>query len=281
MNQISLNKIVKLLLIFTVFFSTKVFSQAFKQVKFPLNNKTGIPYEVIEEDYYLDGFEIDKNGSFYFMGGYKTKLIEIVNNKIKIIKQYDAFKPSQLYLQHDILYVFDFYSKHNNLYAINKKTGSIIQKIKKINSLQVNSFSFLEDHLILEFFPTQYNKNQSPIPDYYLYSLSGKLISKVNNAFNLPTNLVNEDEEYLGIWNGYYVFWNFSFDDNKQGIILKNKKGQLISSKQYEDKVFGESYYSNPPHHRKLRNNQVYILGYKGKEALITILNLEELFNKK
>jgi hypothetical protein len=271
-------------LIFTTSFT-------YKQVKIPLDNEKGIPYimELNNRFYSVDGFEIDNKGNFYFLGGgYNPTLVCYSGSIIKFRKKYTEFCSNPIHIIGDTLALFDRAfekdkpDQSNSLIILSASNGNIINKFPHTVTNNVNSCSFMDTSLILEVWVDKENIN-SPPRIFLLYSLAAKFIKQIDNAYNLPeliypARFKNTGNEYLGEWNNNFVYWYIP-DKNIQKIFLINKEGVLIASTNIDKKLFGESFFWNPPENRKLRNGNIYVLGHQGTNAVITILPVKDLFN--
>jgi len=54
--------------------------------------------------------------------------------------------------------------------------------------------------------------------------------------------------------------------------------GHTVLSKPINSVLFGKSFIDTPNEFVKLRNGYVYIVGFKGKNALITKISIKDLF---
>lgn len=268
------------LIMIVIAFCTSSFT--YKQVKIPLNNDNGVPFYKDEIDYYIDGFDIDKKGNFYFLGGENAILACFTGENLKFRKTFTEFRPNQIYLLDDKIYLFDDKFRKNNLFSLDRNSGNIISRNQNILKNSVNSFLFRDTSLIIEIFNNQKSIDMSTELGIVLFSLTGKFLKQVNNVYNLPSNLNPKSGagQYLGQWNDDYVYWAYDLDNRLYKFILRNKKGEIIATQNIDEKVFGKKFYGNPIEHRKLRNGSIYILGRDEKEVIITELPLKELFNK-
>jgi len=257
-------------------------SFTYKQVKIPLNNDNGVPFYKDEYDYYVDGFDIDKNGNFYFLGGDNAILACFTGENLKFRKMFTEFKSNQIYLLDDKIYLFDYMFEKNNLFSLDRNNGNIISRNQNIVKNRVNTFLFRDTSLIVELFNNQKSIDMATERGIILFSLTGKFLKQVNNIYNLPSNLNPKSREvqFLGQWNDAYVYWDYDLDNRLYKFILRNKKGEIIATQNIDEKVFGKSFYGNPIEHKKMRNDSIYILGHDEKNAIITELPLKELFNQ-
>jgi hypothetical protein len=257
----------------------------YKQVRIPLNNKDGVPFYKDEMAFYVEGFEVDKEGGFYFCGGDTTTIVCYSKNVLKFRKTYTEFVNNQLYILNDKLYLFDNMSDRNNLFVLDKTSGKILTVYSHIINNKVNSYLFMDSSLVLMVFDNKKKIDMGTEVGYVEYTLSGKLIKEVGNSCNLPKVIFPKEVElkgtqYLGKWNNGFVFWDWDIDKDLYMFILRNNKGELVATENIDEKVFGKSFYGNPVEHKKLRNGSIFILGHDEKDAIITELPLKELFNQ-
>jgi hypothetical protein len=249
-----------------------------KQILIPLDNSKGVPFhkEAEVNDYYVNGFEIDDNGNFYFLGGDKALCLAVFsgsNLKYRKIYKEIPLGTYQLYLSKDTLYTFNSLPP-NKIFAIDPANGLIIKTYESMVSEKVNSYSFEEDHLIIQ------SIGSSDII-YNQYSLTGKLARQGINRYNLPFR-IPVNTEFLGMWNDQFVFYRISGKNlDKQEFFTTDRSGKVSTSTFLPNTnlIFGNGYAEDPAEDRKVRNGNLYVLGRKGKFALITEIPLQSLFN--
>ncbi|MDB5137766.1 MAG: hypothetical protein JWP37_4369, partial [Mucilaginibacter sp.] len=131
-----------------------VFAQVFNknQSRIPLDNIKGIPYCIANEHYSICGFEVDKKGNMYFLGGQKNAILSVFHGGKqiyrRIYKEFDADK-IQLINDDNELLIFNP-SKDNSLFALKISDGSIINKYNNITSENVNSHRFIDSILVID-----------------------------------------------------------------------------------------------------------------------------------
>ena len=259
---------------------------AYKQTTIPLNNVNGVPFfkdKIV--DYCIEGFEVDEQGNFYFLAGEKTTLAVFSGAKLTYCNNYKEFKPNQIYILKNRLYILDDNSE-NNLYVLDTSNGSIVKEYNNIIKNQINSFEFIDTSIIVEVFDLKERIDMSTKLTFAEINLSGKLIKQVNNSFNLPDALYpkqfgDNSIQFLGKWNNAFLFWSWDINKDVYKFWLQDGNGKVIATVNIEDKMFGNSLYGksgNPNEHRKLRNGSIFILGREGDNAIITELPLKELF---
>jgi hypothetical protein len=276
-----------LLTILICFNTIFCFSQPFpkKQTLIPLSNVNGVPFYKDEElnDIGINGFEIDDKGNFYFLSGDKLACLSAyAGNEQLYRKTYKDFAAGQLHIYKTNLYTFDRLS--NDIVVLNLSNGSVTKKYKQITSEDVNSYFFADSSLIVEVASLGNST-------YKQYSLSGKYIKLAHSAYNQTPFVTNQAEgrseaEFLGEWNGNLIFWDLVIgknDSQSQKFWLVNPDSKILATKSIINKadMFGNIYAENPEEHRKVRNGNLYVLGRKGNNALITVVPLASFFGKQ
>ncbi|EHQ28198.1 hypothetical protein [Mucilaginibacter paludis] len=263
------------------------FSQNFpqKQISIPLSNQKGVPFAIGNEikDYYIDGFEIDDKGDFYFLGGSSTICLAKFSGS-KLVYQHLFSKNitigSQLFFKRDTLYSYNSEIPHTTS-LINPSNGQLLKKYKSKDKEDINSFRFLPDGIVVE----SYGK--SPV-HYYLYDLIGDKIKEVPNKYNLPFMTPSSlspwaTSQFIGMWNDKFVFYSRRIDSNnmKDGFFTTDSTGKILQQKVILDylNTFGQTFAESPPEFRKIRNGNLYVLGRKGKLAMITEIPLATFFS--
>lgn len=267
-----------IIILFILFSSLFAFSQGLikKQILIPLDNNTGVPFYKNEEsnDIAIDGFEIDKDENFYFLGGNRViYLVAFSGNKLLYRKTNKEFAvgTSHLYLFNNILYSFNPLSP-NTLLALDPANGRVNNVYENITTKKINSFKFAGNSLITQSF------NSSKFV-YEKLSLTGGFIKQVSNSYDLPFPVAN-DFEFLGKWNDEFVFWAITGNNlDGQTFFLISKTGEILKKRSLpSNSMFGADYAENSSEDRKVRNGFLYVLGRNGKFALITKIPLSSLF---
>ena len=256
-------------------------SFTYKKTIIPLGNDKGIPFFKDQMDYYVDGFDIDKDGKFYILGGLPATLVCFNNNILQFHKKYTEFHSGQLYIYNDKLYLFDAKYRKSNIFVLNKTDGTIEKECKNISNNGINSFLFRDSSLIVEVFDDNINLNKQLPLSYMVFDLNGKYLKHTNNIYNVPAivNPSKKSMQYLGLWMNNFIYWDYDVDRKQYIFILKNEYGKIISSKSIDEKVFGKSFYGNPIEHKKIRNGNIYILTHDYKNAIITEISINDLFS--
>jgi hypothetical protein len=260
------------------------FSQTFpkKQTLIPLSNVNGVPFYKDPElnDLGIDGFEIDSNGNFYFLGGDKiTCLAVFSNNKPKYRKTYKGFHPTSLYIHDNSLYTFVLgNSGVNDLVNLNLTNGVVKKRYTHLTSKNIAFYTFADSSIVIETLSID-------TALFYQYNLKGKYISQVLNQYNISSNILpakiqQSEWELLGKWNDNFIFWNTNPESKDEKLCMVNKDGKVIANKTLPAKFSGNGYVSNLSEDRKVRNGSLFVLGRKGKYALITEVPLQTFFYK-
>lgn len=264
-------------LIFCIALPTLSGAQSYKQIRIPLNNVKGVPFSKDEQgSYYIDGFDIDDKGNFYFLGGEKATLSYFQDQRLIFSRKYSTIASGQIHWFNNGLFVFTNKNNENALFKLNASNGEIEKKYVKITQDNINSFSFQDSTLVLEIF-------KGLKPEFALFDLKGQFVRRVKNPFNLPDCLTPQsvDIQFIGNWKGYYVFWEFDIDNNTYNFTLRNQKGDAEAAISINSNKVGKTFSENPNEHKKIRNNTIYMLGREGNTAIVTALPLKELFPNK
>ncbi|HZY39190.1 MAG TPA: hypothetical protein VFE53_21185 [Mucilaginibacter sp.] len=261
------------------------FSQSFpkKQTLIPLSNVKGVPfYKDDEFGFIVDGFEIDEKNNFYFLGGDPTvNIAAFSGNKQLFRRTFNKSVPSSqilIYKKH----IYTFGEDNNNLYVLDISNGSLTKTYPPILNKHINSYKFVDSTIIVEV----------PIDTSFIYeqySLSGKYIKRASGPYDIPASVMpsrNPKDSFslIGKWNNNYVFSGIEVKDlSVEKYLLVNAEGKILATRIVpgNNSTFGENYYESfPTEHRKVRNGNLYVLGLKGNNALITEVPLASLFGK-
>lgn len=260
-------------------------SNSLNQIIIPLDNDRGVPFNYDKSlyGYIIEGFDVDENGKLFFLGGDTATLVSYSNGKEVFRKKYDDFLSNAIHSWNNKLYVYDYKFNRQNLFVLDPTTGELQKKIPKIIDNIVNNYYFQDSVLILRVFNMQEKIDLDTELAHVKYDLEGLFIEPVQNIYDLPeiySPLISENE-YMGKWNEYFLFWQFDYNTDEHIFILKDNTGEFKEEKKYTQELIGRDIYGlsgMPQEHRKLRNGKVYILGRKGDNAIVTIIPLEELF---
>jgi hypothetical protein len=247
----------------------------------------GVPYYQDETDYYIDGFEIDSLGNYFFCGGDSAMLVKYTpDKKIVFRKKYHEFQAGQIYLRQNSVYLFDNKFEKNGLFVVNTTSGEIVDSVPHVIKNRINSFLFSDSFLIAEVFDYQKRIDMTTKRCFVKFDVAGKLVGQVPNRYNMPLEMYPARYEenavqYLGRWKGACVYWGYDPEKGLYKFWLGNDSGEIFARANFQKAITGKVYYGNPNEHRKLRNDKIYILGRKDKNALITTIPLEELFTSQ
>lgn len=261
---------------------------AINQIAIPLSTENGIPFFEYRLGKCVKGFDIDQEGNLYFLGDTVTTLTKF-SSKGKAIyrKKFSQFGSNAISLKDEKIYIFDKLFKRNNLYVLNAIDGSIDTFFTKISDRKVNSYLYFDFGIVLEVFTSKYiTLDFRKDLEYLMFSLSGMFLRKIPNRYNLKEKLFlqeydNYGTRYLGKWKDFMVLYVWDIDNPYYKIGLVDKDGNMVKMVKIYDKIFGEVFYDAGEEHWKLINGFLYVLGYKGDTGLITILDMNKLFNEK
>lgn len=248
-----------------------------KQTHIPLSNLKGIPYTFADRAYYVGGFDVDDSGNYYFLNGDNvvSTLVKFNGDKLIYRKKSKDYTGIQFYISGNNLFVLNYLS--HSLYAVDKD-GNLLKAYSHFTNKPINTSRFLDTMLVLDVL------NSNMTLNYYAYSLSGKFYKNTQNPFDLPNNIYAKnrsvtDAVYIGKWNDKYVFWDV--DSRRQGYEkywLVNVNGDVLKTRYYQSKVFGETF-EIPENYEKIKNNTIYVFGHNGTDGIITELSLSDMFN--
>jgi hypothetical protein len=254
-----------------------------KTTVIPLDKVKGVPfYKDDEFGFIVDGFEIDEKNNFYFLGGYPTVHFAVFSGNRQLSRRTfnKSVPPSQLLIYKKNIYTFD--QDKNNLYVLDISNGSLTKTYPHILNKHINSYKFVDSTIIVEL-----AVDTSFI--YEQYNLSGKYIKRASGPYDIPASVMplrdqTDSFSLIGKWNNNYVFWGIGGKNlSSEEYLLINAEGKTLATKLLpgNNSIFGEDYYESfPTEHRKVRNGNLYVLGLKGNNALITEVPLTSLFGK-
>ncbi|HZY39189.1 MAG TPA: hypothetical protein VFE53_21180 [Mucilaginibacter sp.] len=273
------NTILTLLIALTTF---SCFSQSFpkKQTLIPLSNVNGVPFYKDQDtnDWVIDGFDIDKNGTFYFLGGDNVDCLAVfTGNKQIFRKTYKEVPGRLLYFYQNNLYTLGGNKNRNLITALNTSNGSII-KSYHIPDKHIDEYFFIDSGIVV-------GAMGDTAMWYQRYDLSGKYIGVSPNEYNVAPSIIPEKGKFsicelLGKWNGNYVFWGNSDLDASHQLYLVDNEGKVLAKRIIPNGLTGKGYYEEPGDYRRLRNGSFFVLGRKGNYALITEIPLASFFGK-
>lgn len=252
-----------------------------KQTLILLSNVAGVPFKKDPDlnDLIISGFEVDVNGNFYFFGGEKTACFVKYSGKKQLFRTtFNNFPTGQLYFYSNKIFTFSYFG-NNKIRELNSTNGLFLKENKLPLLKHFNSFLFSDSSLVLEFVLDKGNMA------YQQYNLSGQYIKQDSNAYNIESMIIPPKEQYthlqyIGKWDSSFVFWQSSTNSHTELLMLVNPYGRVLQKKYLPENFSGACYAENPDEHRKVRNGKLFVLGRKGKFALITEVPLESFFTK-
>lgn len=260
-------------------FSTYLFSEELNQEKINLNK---LPCSRTKFEIDISGFEIDSQENMYFLGGTNNTLKQFNKTGTVIFeKSFTEFNTNSIKLIRNEILIFDNFQNKNNLIHIDTNTGQITRFVNHLTDSRVNSYYFTDSSIVLEIFKKQ---NSDHGFEYQVFDLLGEYLFSTNNKYNLPSSLFKEENNlkvmsYLGKCGDNYIFKNYNFDNNYIRLGLFNNDGKIEKYIKIYVKIFGHFFAPAPDDHWKIVNNNLFVLGYKTGNAIITKLNLNEIFS--
>ena len=92
----------------------------YKQLRIPLNMQTGVPFvrDPEEDQYIIDGFDIDSNENFYFLAG-KGAILACFSKDGKSLyrKSFPNLVPGQMHVLGNRIYFFEIGLKSLNTFV--------------------------------------------------------------------------------------------------------------------------------------------------------------------
>lgn len=263
----------------------------YDQTRIPLSNSTGVPYLPDRLGPLVGGFEVDSVGDYYFMGGpsiIEATLVKMDKNGKSIFRHtYPGLCPNQIHLDKGRIYFFDNYRQKNTMYVLNANTGSIIGRYPFHLRNTVNDIFWFTDSTVT-LWVWDYGKPISvhtPM-GHVKFSIKGKYLGQVKNEYDLPAKLYQDPENntswYLGSSEDTLIFVQPELTNNlkmKYKFWLEDTSGQVLDTAIIGGAVLGSQFDEAPEEHWKLRNHMIYVLMQEGKDALITRINPEKLFD--
>jgi len=280
----------------------------YKQTTIPLNTKAGItvdpafPHAPIVEkrkrSSSIDGFEVDKEGYFFFLSGNQSTLSIFNKNKKVFSENYNDLNFSKIHIYQNKIYALDnkfingTYSTENSLYILNKSTGRIEHIYKNLISNNTQQPVYLDSSLVLEV----HEKNKVlPETAFLMYDLKGEFIKQINNPLNFSDkdyksiyNIRNKlngliDFSFLGFWKDYRVYVHRDYSEaliESTQFTLTDNLGNIVKTYRIDSKILGNYFYGPENDFEIIRNGSIFILrrDEKVENAIITELPLNEIF---
>lgn len=269
-------------------------STPYKQIRISLNMQTGVPFvrNAKEGQYIIEGFEVDTNENFYFLGGKAATLVCFSKDGKNLYRKFfPNFVPGEMHILGNKIYFFEIGLKSlNTLVEIDKSNGMFIQQypkmitkvLKSYGSLQLDGYQFDEFRdSILNI--TYIDSGGIEKPKIICFNLKAELIPNCNDHLANSTAVECENQyERLGKWGNNYVLGRFDDDNNnKYDLSLRDSANNEIAKSFVDRRYLGSPMcgeYCMPKEHRKVRNNKLFILNRDKNMALITEIDLATIF---
>ena len=267
-----------------LFYCTICFAQKIikKEFLIPLNNATGVPFlkDIGLNDIAIGGFEIDSKDNFYFLAGHQSVCLAVFSGSKQLYrKSYSNFKEGALYINNEKLFAFNRIGSPD-LLVINPMNGTLIKRYSNLWAERPNGVFFKDSCVIFE-------KLGLDKSTYKVYDLAGNFIKTAATLYNVPASIIpkSKDRDYklVGFWNNNYIFWSLTGDDlREQTFCVVDETGKIIQKKilPNDGTCFGHGYAGFQEEYMKVRHGNLYVLGRRGKNALITEVPLTTFFNK-
>jgi len=269
----------------------------YKQISIPLNLQSGIPYSKDHEDgdYYVEGFDVDSNENFYFLGGNKATLACFSNEGKSLYRRsFSNLVPGQMNIWEKKIYFFEIgVNNLNTLVEIDKSNGMVIQQYPKTITKVLKSYGykqiyayqfdeFLDSILHITYIDSGGIENTKTI----CFNLRAELIPDCGQHVANGPPIASEGRfEHLGKWGNKYVLGRFDDDDNnKYDLSLRDSANNEIAKSFVDRRYLGKPMcgtYCMPQEHRKVRNDKLYMLNRDKNMAVITEIDLATIFHLK
>jgi hypothetical protein len=261
----------------------------YKQIRIPLDALKGVPFTKGEEGYVIWGFDIDSNENFYFTGGNKATLACFSKTGFPVYrKSFLNFHPGPIHILGNELYMFDTWnSALNTLIEIDKIKGAIIQEYPNTitKALKSRGFKSIEDYQFSDsaLSITYTDSGGIDKPKIIWFNFKGELLP--NRSQNTSTGSAagnGNSFERLGKLGNNFVFGKFNEDGKRYDLSLRDISNAVIANSFVDLKYVGEpmcGFSCLPPEHRKLRNNKLYMLNRDKSMAVITEIDLADVFH--
>ncbi|MEP4091041.1 hypothetical protein [Reichenbachiella sp.] len=262
---------------------TSIEKSIVSETRFALNNENGVPYYNSQIGVFIEGFDVGKDGSFYFLGGdQEAILVKYTGRKVQFRKKYPDINPSSFYNINDstILMLNKKYSK-NELFWVDSRDGAIINSFGKIIENKINSCHFTDSTLIVKAFNITDSTSTDTELGVLKFDTRGNLLGYAENVNNVKNEIVRigvsergvAGNWMLGIWNGNYLKLIQEINGHFNLYVI-GTDGNIIEVRKFDsgpvwEALFGSSY--------KLINNNLYVMRQENMEVVISIFDMEEL----
>lgn len=266
---------------------------SYKQIRIPLDKLKGVPFKIDDRgEYYIEGFDIDSNENFYFLGDKKATLACFSKNGKSIYrKSFLNFSPGEIHILGEKLYFFEIgNSLSNTLVEINKTSGlliktypkSITNVLKSYGYTSIDYYKFIDSILKITYIDNEGIEKTKTI----CFNFTGELMANCQRHTSNSVAIENENSyERLGQLGSNYVLGKFDDDSKKYELSLRDRSNAVISNSFIELKYLGKPFCGDllcmPPEHRKLRNNKFYMLNRDKNMAVITEIDLVDIFKMR
>jgi hypothetical protein len=269
----------------------------YKQIRIPLNMQTGIPFvrDAKEDQYIIEGFEVDSSENFYFLAG-KAATLACLSKDGKSIyrKTFLNFVPGEMHILGNKIYFFEIGLKSlYTLVEIDKSDGMFVQQYPKMIAKVLRSYGSqqLDGYQFDEFRDsvlhiTYIDSGGVEKPKTICFNLRAELIPNCNDHLaNSPAVDSESQYERLGKWGKDYVLGRFDDDNNnKYDLSLRDSANNEIAKSFVDRRYLGKPMcgeYCMPKEHRKVRNGKLYMLNRDKNMVVITEIDLAVTFHKQ
>lgn len=267
-----------------IFFSVSVQCQIVHQVRIPLSNERGVPFDYGGDPKgdYITGFDVDSQGNYFFLAGYPAILVKMApDGKIIYRKTYTRYMTGMT-INDNYLYVFNAAYDSNTLTVLKTNNGEIVRQFSKLTPAIVNDLFWGDSILVLELQDKAKIATGEFQGPFEKFSLKGKPLGTAFNMFNLPDSIYNVgpprgEGMYLGRIDRLYIYQNYATDrGNDYEVVALNSNGGQVGKVYLTQSSLGVPFLGLSQNWR-LRDGNIYILTKKGKDALVTQLSVREL----
>lgn len=254
----------------------------YDQYNIPLDNIKGVPFTIVMNDYNIEGFDVDENGDFFFLGGDNTVLVSYSMSGEELCRvNLKKFKQGPIHIVKNSLYVFDNKYDSNSLFELDKRDGKIVTEHLGLIDNRVNSVYFSDTSFFLEIFNYQNTIDLDTKVHFLEFDFESNFKSESTDRYGLPEffKSIYANEYFIGKWENGYVFWDYDIDNEQYMYLMRDQFGKTISKNNLDENNFGKSFYGAPLEHFRIRGNYLYQLNRAGDNACITVIDLNELFS--
>lgn len=273
-----------------------------KQIILPLGNPNGVPCFISTdegyEDIYIDGFAVDSEENAYFAGGDNKKATllcySLRDNRTVYRKPLPGISPGSLDIHNDTLYTLEEWGpmRELSISKVDMRSGKLLSTTRKELPRYINNALFVDGSINL--WGTEYfnigRKDFSEKLHFLQCDLSGHITAdSIGNLYNLPPAVLADKNDiasaqYIGRYEGKYVFYDVNMHSNEKicFIYLVNPDGTIAARQSIPYETIGVSFNAasqgSPEGHKRVQNGKLYMLGQKGKNLVVTVFSLEEMF---